>query len=481
MSDTLSLNKFDRVAWLVMIVIAAATLVIILRGDQVGLGVVNITPAPQSSGVSPRAQLRIRFDQPLDQASVNAAALAWTPSVAGEVRVEGDTLIFAPNAPLRPATEYSVELAPGLRSAQGRLLHEAVQLRFATGQTSILYSFVDANGKEQLALAAATLPEEGAAEGVRVDSPRQLTGTEFGVWDFAVDPNSGQIVYSLMTEAGTSDLWTLLPGAQDPFLLQACPEAACNSVAFSPDSQLLAFSQRNASDFGVPVVSPPRLYLLELATGTVAPVFADSQQLAFDPRWSADGAWLSYLSPDLGGVGAYHLENGTTRFYPTTTGEAAVWHPQRNELILSEMLSSEDYFEVHLILVDPLTETRQNLSRVQSASGGAEFYPVEDNSPAYSPDGEWIAFRRKELDGPRATLGKQLWLMRADGSEARPLTELPDVEHGLVQWSPDGRYLLYHRFPLRGPDVTIALWVLEVSNGQSWEVARPGQRPQWVP
>jgi Tol biopolymer transport system component len=217
---------------------------------------------------------------------------------------------------------------------------------------------------------------------------------------------------------------------------------------------------------------------LELATGTVAPLFADDQQLAFDPRWSPDGEWLSYLSPDLGGVGAYHVQNGTTRFYPTTTGEAAIWHPLRNELLLSEMLQSGDYFEVHLILIDPLTETRQDLSVVAHTG---ETVAVEDNSPAYSPDGEWLAFRRKELEGPHATLGKQLWVARANGSEARPLTQEPDVDHGPVMWSPDARYLLYHRFPLRGPDVTISVWVLDVASGQSWEVARPGQRPQWVP
>jgi TolB protein len=220
-------------------------------------------------------------------------------------------------------------------------------------------------------------------------------------------------------------------------------------------------------------MSPPRLYLLDLATATSAPVFADSQQLAFDPRWSPDGKWLSYLSPDLGGVGLYHLDNEMKRFYPTTTGETAIWHPQRNQLVLSEMLTSGDYFEVHLILIDPLTETRQDLSVYEN--------PVEDNSPAFAPDGEWIAFRRKVAEGIYASLGKQLWLMRADGSEARPLTQEPELDHGPPAWSPDGRYLLYHRFPLRGPEIVISVWILDVASGQSWEVESPGQRPQWVP
>ncbi|MCB0152172.1 MAG: PD40 domain-containing protein, partial [Caldilineaceae bacterium] len=70
---------------------------------------------------------------------------------------------------------------------------------------------------------------------------------------------------------------------------------------------------------------------------------------------------------------------------------------------------------IHLFLVDPIADTRVNLS--------GETSPVEDGAPVWSPDGEWIAFRRNINDGPGATLSKQLWIMRADGSDARPLTD----------------------------------------------------------
>ena len=33
--------------------------------------------------------------------------------------------------------------------------------------------------------------------------------------------------------------------------------------------------------------------------------------------------------------------------------------------------------------------------------------------------------------------------MRPDGSEARALTDKPDQMHGNLNWSPDGKYLLY--------------------------------------
>jgi Tol biopolymer transport system component len=457
--------KFDRTVLFVIASLVAAILAILWRGDQIGVQVLALSPAPQAAGVSPRAQIRVRFDQPLAE----AGPVELSPTVAGRVRVDGDTLVFAPATALAPNTTYTVTLAAGVRSGQGRELGEPVSWQFQTGSTGVVFSSVDDQGSEQLMLAAVRLGNGPAV----LDAPRQVTQAPFGIWDFTVDPNTGQIVFAQSHEDGTSDLWTLAPGAESPEILYECAEAACNSAAFSPDSRLLAFAQRNASGFAIPVVSPPRLWLLDLQENAATQLFGDDQQLGFDPRWSADGQWLSYLSPELGGVGLYNLQSGESRFYATQTGETAVWHPTRNELVLSELMPGGDYYEMHLFAVDPVRETRLDLS--------SHTYPVEDNSPAWSPDGEWLALRRKELSGPTASLGKQLWRMRADGSQAEPLTAEPDFDYGPPVWSPDGRYLLYHRYPLKGPAVIISVWIMDTTTGEEWEVARPGQRPQWVP
>jgi Tol biopolymer transport system component len=462
-------SRFDRAVWLFMAALLLLTTLVIWRGDQIGVQVLAVSPPPDSEGNSLRTPLRIRFDQPIDATSVNPAAFVLTPPVSGALHSEGDTLIFTPVTALAPATGYAAQLAPGLRSLQGHSLQAAVTWEFVTGQTSILYTTVDDAGREQLHLS----PVEFAADAVTTAAPRALTQADYGIWDFAVDEHNGQIAYSVLGETGTSDIWWLPSAAEQASLLQACPEAACNSMAFSPDSRLLAFAQRTASDFGVAVIAPPRLWLLEPATNNAVQLFSDDQQLGSDPRWSPDGKWISYVSPDLEGIGVYHLDNGTSLFYATTTGEPAVWHPQSNLLVMSEMLPDSPLYEVHLYAIDPLRATRVDLSDYGVA--------VEDNSPAFSPDGSWIAFRRRELEGPGGSLGKQLWRMRADGSDPTPLTDAVEYDHGPPAWSPDGRYLLYHRFPLRGPEVTISVWIMDVTSGKAWEVARPGQRPQWVP
>lgn len=72
-------------------------------------------------------------------------------------------------------------------------------------------------------------------------------------------------------------------------------------------------------------------------------------------------------------------------------------------------------------------------------AGGAQDIPFTsgeaDAAPAWSPDGSELAFLRKKGDKP------QVWIMPANGGEARPAT---DLEHGVsaFKWSPDSSRLL---------------------------------------
>jgi TolB protein len=216
-------------------------------------------------------------------------------------------------------------------------------------------------------------------------------------------------------------------------------------------------------------LNPPRLWLLDVKSGEMAPVFGDSQKLAFDARWSGDGKWLSYLSPDFGGVGVLNLESGQMQFYETPTGETGVWHPKRNQVLISVLRQIGEQYVTHLLLIDPVSSEQRNLS--------SEDALVEDSSAVWSPDGKWIAFRRRWLEGEAATLSRQLWRMRSDGSEAKPLTASDEFEHGAPVWTPDGNYLVYHKFPLKVPAITLSIWAMDVESGQQWELVNPGQRP----
>jgi WD40 repeat protein len=88
------------------------------------------------------------------------------------------------------------------------------------------------------------------------------------------------------------------------------------------------------------------------------------------------------------------------------------------------------------ILFDATPEAQFRLSRLQSIDLGQDRGTVTDfgpgNCPTFSPADDRIAFL-SNADGGQVGV----WLMKADGSERRPLGD-----YGIPRWSPDGRQMM---------------------------------------
>ena len=91
------------------------------------------------------------------------------------------------------------------------------------------------------------------------------------------------------------------------------------------------------------------------------------------------------------------------------------------------------------------------------------------NNPTWSPGGSWIAYRR--LDGTAA-------LVRPDDGSSRRILDNVQLGRGM-QWSPDGRYLLFTDFSNGG------IRLLNIETGQTALVVWPSDhsteaRLRWV-
>ncbi len=91
-----------------------------------------------------------------------------------------------------------------------------------------------------------------------------------------------------------------------------------------------------------------------------------------------------------------------------------------------------------------------------------------DSQPRFSPDGKWIAFL-SDRDG-----AENLWIMRADGTEPKKLSDDKNGEFASPNWTPDSQYVVVSRtaWGLR----TFELWEYHIQGGSGVQLTKAKRR-----
>ncbi len=331
---------------------------------------------------------------------------------------------------------------------------------FNLDQAQVLYRVQDDNQTYQLFV----VPAIGGA-------PRQITDNTDGVWDFAVSPKGSKVIYSVALGTYDNQVWLWTPSTDQHTLLMTCKDAWCHGFTWSPDEQGVLYSRlelgAKATSLGF-----PSIWWLDTTTKTTDSLFEDASMPGTNPRLSPDGAWLSYTSANPQAVQIYHIATGTRYSLPSQLGSAGVWSPDSASLLFVDFEESETVAWYRLF--------RYNLAdQTLTAPNSGE--ACEENQPAWSADGMWIAEVRQNLNAGDSPRGAQIWLMRPDGSEAHPLTDDPSIDYDRLSWSADGRYLLGGAKSITLSGQTSAIHTVDVETGDVREIAAPGNRPVWLP
>lgn len=311
--------------------------------------------------------------------------------------------------------------------------------------------------------------------------PQLLTSFNAGVRDYAPSPDGRHVALSIMGENSSSELWIMEDDGSSQKQLHSCAQAVCSNLVWAPDSRRLLFEQREIGSDGM--AGAPTLWWLDTQTAEVRTVHEDQSRHGAYGRLSPDGQWLSYHSPEQEGLAVYNLEDGRSHFITNEIGTAAAWSPDGSQLVVplldlvishgdegdDHQAHEHDYqTAVHLLRLDV------NSGEQQTISGDIQ---GEDSMPAWSPDGQWIAFGRR---APGTGAARQLWIMRADGSEARALADDPEINHGPPVWSADGRYLLFQQIPQDDLSSDPGIWRIEIETGVKEQLASSGMQPDWL-
>ena len=245
----------------------------------------------------------------------------------------------------------------------------------------------------------------------------------------AVSPDGRRLVVSERTGRGRPDdraalaVWNT--DGTDPHRIFRA-EGSVLAPQWSFDGEWIVFGVGN---YFLARTRPAHLMMVR-ADGSGGRVLTTGEGNAGFPSFSPDGTEVVYRfwSDTAGGLRIVTLADGKVRTLTTGYDNFPVWSPRGDRIVFSRL--ADDDFDIYTMRPDGSGVTRLTTS------------PGNDSHPAWSADGAHILFSSSRFgfkdEAPMADIPQpygELFIMNADGSEQRALTD-NRWEEGTPAWQP---------------------------------------------
>jgi TolB protein len=244
-----------------------------------------------------------------------------------------------------------------------------------------------------------------------------------------------------------------------------CNKATDYAFSATPDGRLVFYSNRDGND---------EVYI-QSADGKKATNLTNHPAADRITCVSPDGKKIAFSSNRDHGAGEIYvmeIDGGNLKrlTHNDNFEDAPTWSPDGRQIIFSRDIKGAS---------DSTSRAASNGEIfIMDADGGnarrLTDRPGFDGGPSFSPDGKRIAFYGKTAEG-----NYEIFVMDADGGNITNLTEDP-LEDYSPSWSPDGQWIAY----TKGDSSNYDVWLIHLATGIKTRLTTQPKRdesPFWMP